>query len=134
MKKADSKLVLWQNVSALMDAKYGKEHLTRLATDAKIGPGTISRIKQHETSVGIDVVEAIAKVFKVEPWQLLVPQLQADRPPQLAEPADAWPLPGVDRRALRALPPEKLSKIEGYIEGVIEADTAAAAVANRKAA
>ena len=78
-----AKAVLWQNVKALMDARYGKENLTRLAADAKIGPGTATRIKEQKTSVGLDVLEQIAKAFGVEPWQLLVPGMDATNPPVL---------------------------------------------------
>ncbi len=120
MKKIDSKLVLWQNVSALMTDRYGRENLTRLASEAKIGPGTVSRIKAHETSVGLDVVEALARLFKIEPWQLLVPGLSASTPQQIGDAAGKWPFPGVDHGRVAALPAEKLAKIEGYIESVLD--------------
>lgn len=120
MKKTDSKLVLWENVSALMKSKYGRENLTRLATEAKVGPGTVSRIKAHETSVGLDVVESIARLFKVEPWQLLVPGMSAESLPALSSAPDVWPFPGIDRDQVARLPPEKRGKIEGYIESVLE--------------
>ena len=131
MKKPDTKLVLWENVSALMKTKYGRENLTRLAADAKIGPGTASRIKAHETSVGLDVVEAIARIFRLEPWQLLVPGMDAASPPVLATTRDPWPFPGIDREAVADLPPDKRGKIEGYIESMLESMPIAE---NRKAA
>lgn len=52
----DPKAILLANVSALMRHRYGRENLTRLANDCKLGPGTASRIKAQETSVGIDVL------------------------------------------------------------------------------
>lgn len=134
MKNPDSKLILWQNVSALMRMKYGRENLTKLAADAKIGPATASRIKQHETSVGLDVVESIARVFKIDTWQLLVPGFKAESPPELATQADSWPFPGITRRQLQDLPADKLGKIEGYIENVLEALAAAQAVSGKRAA
>lgn len=78
-----AKAVLWANVQALMDARYGKENLTRLAADAKIGPGTATRIKEQRTSIGLDVLEQIAQAFGIEPWQLLVPGMDASNPPVL---------------------------------------------------
>jgi transcriptional regulator with XRE-family HTH domain len=74
----DLRTTLWLNVQALMVAKYGTENLTRLAFDAGIGPGTATRIKQAETSVGIDVLAKLATVFAVSPWQLLAPGLGDD--------------------------------------------------------
>lgn len=58
-----------------MNTLYGKENLTRLIDEAEVGPGTITRIKNQETSVGIDVLEKVAGALKVEPWQLLHPNL-----------------------------------------------------------
>ena len=136
MKTRDSKLVLWENVSALMTARYGKENLTRLAADAKIGPGTASRIKQHETSVGLDVVEALSKAFKVPPWALLDPSFRVDQPSKPSSDArDSWPLPNIRRDELAALSPDKLAKIEGYIDSMLESTKeVAAGPGNRKAA
>ena len=71
----------WQNVSALMHARWGKENLTRLAKEARLGPATVVRIKGMETSVTIGTVAAIADVFGVRPWHLLAPGLDpADLP------------------------------------------------------
>ena len=98
MNPKDSKKVLWDNVSRLMVARYGKENLTRLSQDAKIGPATCTRIKKQTTSVGTDVIEAVAKALKVSTWQLLVvgldpkdlPTLQPGTGPQVAEPTSVY--------------------------------------------
>lgn len=74
----DSKAVLWANVSALMTRDFGGENLTRLARDAGFGNATSTRLKECKTSVGVDVIERLAKLFDVEPWQLLTPDLGAD--------------------------------------------------------
>lgn len=60
---------------------YGGENLTRLARDCKIGPGTATRMKECQTSVGIDILDKIAKFFHLNPWELLVPGFDpANRP------------------------------------------------------
>lgn len=69
----DSRPVLWRNIAELMHQKYGKEHLSQLAKEAKIGLATISRIKNQDTSIGLEVIDRIAAVFGVEPWQLMHP-------------------------------------------------------------
>lgn len=69
----DSRPVLWRNIAELMHRKYGKEHLSLLAKEAKIGLATISRIKNQDTSIGVEVIDRIATVFGVEPWQLMHP-------------------------------------------------------------
>lgn len=121
MSKIDSKVVLWENVSALMKAKYGKENLTRLALEGKFGPGTSSRIKQHETSVGLDVLDSLAHVFKVEPWQLLVPNFDFSVDAIPLHKPTKWPFPSVSLDSIQQLPQTKIGKIEGYIESVIDA-------------
>lgn len=75
MAKHDWKQVLWGNVLNRMNTLYGKENLTRLISESKIGPGTATRIKSQATSVGVDVLEKVAGALKVEPWQLLHPTL-----------------------------------------------------------
>ena len=83
MEEPNTRKRLWENVSRLMVKRYGKENLTQLAKDAKFGPGSATRLKDQSTSVGVDIVDRLAKLFKLEPWQLLVPQLNVDSPPRL---------------------------------------------------
>lgn len=71
--------VLWANVRALMVQRYGEENITRLARDAKIGPATVQGIKDGERSVRMVTLEKIAKVFNVEPWQLIAPGLSDEK-------------------------------------------------------
>jgi transcriptional regulator with XRE-family HTH domain len=72
----DCKQILWKNVRALMMKTWGEENLRQLARDAGIGTGTAKRIKDQETSVGVDVLERIARLFKVEPWQLIAEDVE----------------------------------------------------------
>jgi len=76
---------IWEAASALMDHAYREEKLGRLANECGFGPATSTRLKKQETSVGIDVVEAIARRFKFEPWQLLVPGFDPKNPPTLID-------------------------------------------------
>lgn len=78
-----TKNVLWANVHALMLKHYGEENLSRLARDCGIGLGTTTRIKQQQTSVGLEIVDKIAEHFNVHPWQLLVPGFDPASPPTL---------------------------------------------------
>ena len=85
MSDTNTRKQLWENVSALMQRRYGGENLTRLAKEAKVGPGSATRLKEQRTSVGIDILDKLARLFKVEPWQLLAPGLEERLP---SEPAD----------------------------------------------
>lgn len=81
MKRKTPNQILWENVSALMEHSYGRENLTRLANDSGCGPGTMTRIKNQQTSVGLDVLSKLAKVFSLSEWQLLTPNLDPKNPP-----------------------------------------------------
>jgi len=119
MSKKDPKHILWENVSTLMIARYGKENLGRMATDAGLGPATMTRLKQAETSTGIDIVAAIAKVFHLQPWQLLVSDLSVASPPALTSGSDAWPFPSIDRARFEALQDEQRIEIQGVVRRMI---------------
>ncbi len=81
--RPDPKAILRDNVMALMRHHYGEENLSRLAKDAKIGLGSAGRIKEAQTSIGLDVIESIASRFDLLPWQLLVPGLDPAHKPVL---------------------------------------------------
>lgn len=74
-----TKKILWENVRALMRSRYGAENLNRLAREAKLGPGTATRIKEARTSVGLNVLEKIARTFGVQTWQLIAPGLSDEK-------------------------------------------------------
>lgn len=81
MPTTNTKQILWVNLSALMAHHWGGENLTRLSREAHIGPGTCTRMKERSTSVGLDVLEKVAKVFNLQPWHLLTPNLDPSNPP-----------------------------------------------------
>lgn len=49
----------------------------------KVGKSTIDRALKGEANLTIDNLEVIAKVFGVDPWQLMVPNMQPKNPPVL---------------------------------------------------
>jgi hypothetical protein len=71
MNHYDSKRTLWRNVSSLMTKQYGSENLTRLARECRFSPGTSSRMKAQQTSVGLDVIDTLAGHFGVRPADLV---------------------------------------------------------------
>ena len=79
----NSRAALWQSVRAIMVREYGGENMKRLATDTGVGLATIARIKDQQTSIGIDVLDRIAARFNVSAWQLLVPGFNPAAPPTL---------------------------------------------------
>jgi hypothetical protein len=83
MMKHCPKKHLSQNLTRLMEHKYGRENLNQLARDAKFGVATAQRMKDGETSVGLEMVEMAANVFGLHAWQLLCPGLDLANPPMV---------------------------------------------------
>lgn len=75
--------IVWNNLTSLMQARWGVPNINRLAREAHVGVATVQRIKDGGTSVGIDVLAKVAKVFNVPVWQLLLPSLDPRSPPML---------------------------------------------------
>lgn len=101
---SNSKKVLWENVSALMQRKYGKENVNGFATYVGIGVGSVLRIREMETSVGVEIIDKIAKKFGLEPWHMLVPDLVVNNPPMLStDAAEMKELLGNIKKSVQAM-------------------------------
>ncbi len=88
MPHRDTRITLWENVLALMHREFGEENVTGFARWAKIGVGSVQRIREQKTSVGLEIIEKIARKAKLDPWQMLVPDLDVTNAPVLAKDAD----------------------------------------------
>jgi hypothetical protein len=75
--------VLSANLKALMAAHPELGTLTKIT--AKGGPpnGVLDRIRRAEGACRIDSLAQLARVFGLEAWQMLVPNLDPARLPQL---------------------------------------------------
>lgn len=93
MPYSPAKSRLTKNLDALMIHHWGKINKTRLATEAGVGQGTYDRIIEG-TSIGLDVMEKLAAVFKLEAWQLIAMEMDPASPPQINA---AWPFKLVDQ-------------------------------------
>jgi transcriptional regulator with XRE-family HTH domain len=84
----NSKSTLWASVLALMNQHYGGENLQRFAKDADIGIATVQRIKEQQTSIGLNVLDKISARFNTSAWQLLVPGFDPNNKPALRPVSD----------------------------------------------
>ncbi|WP_342617193.1 helix-turn-helix transcriptional regulator [Rhodoferax sp. GW822-FHT02A01] len=125
MKKKDVKKVLWENIERLMRHHYGKKNITKLASESEVGNGTIQRIEEQNTSVGVDNLEKIADALKVEIWQLLVPGIDPANLPSIGDSGGGWDLPMVNKNRYESLPLENRVFVQGYLQRVIEEQEAA---------
>lgn len=73
--------VLAQNLKALM----GREDLSQAGLGKKSGiaQSTIGRILAEKHAPDIDTLDAIAKTFHLNAWQMMVPNLDPSNPPLL---------------------------------------------------
>lgn len=81
MAKKNANQVLWENVSNCMLHHWKEINLYRLAKDAKIGTGGAARLKAAKSATRISTLEKVGKLWKLEPWQLLMPDLDPSNPP-----------------------------------------------------
>lgn len=115
--------VLAANLRKLMAAapKLSRLPLIVEASNGRLSNGTLDRVRRASHATSIDTLEQIAEVFGVEPWQLLVPSLQATPAKEGSREAvkltglPDWPFPRVDRAKFLALAPEQRAFIEGMI-------------------
>lgn len=73
------------NVQTLIN--YARDHgqpygdQKALAKRAGVSMSTIARIRKQEAGTSVDVLEAIAKCYGLQAWQLLMPNLDPTNPP-----------------------------------------------------
>ena len=73
--------ILAENVRSLMDAnKMELGSQPKLAKAAKLDQTTVGRVLGAKHKVQIDTLESLARAFGVEPYQLLIPGLDAKNP------------------------------------------------------
>lgn len=83
--------VLARNVRALMDKRYAEvgDRPTALAKAANTSLSTIQRVLRAGTGASIDTIEAIASVFELSAYQLLIPELDVGKPQSIEGAAKA---------------------------------------------
>lgn len=69
------------NLERLCISHTELDSILEVGRRADIGKSTINRIKKGETAVRIDNLEKLARIFGLEAWQMLVPDLDPARPP-----------------------------------------------------
>lgn len=72
--------ILAENLNRLC---VGQMTITEVGKRAQIGKSTIDRVRKAETAMRIDNLEDLARVFGLQAWQLLVPNVDPQTPPVL---------------------------------------------------
>lgn len=79
-----SREILAANLAALRDAEPGKLSQAELGKRGSVDQTTAGRILQAKNAMRLDGLDTFAKGFRLSPWQLLVPDLDPKKPPQIA--------------------------------------------------
>ena len=64
-----------------MEADRQLNSQPKVGAASRVAQTSIGRILRGEQSPTLDVVHKIAHAFGLEPWQMLVPDLEPDNPP-----------------------------------------------------
>lgn len=118
------KATIRANLLALLRAEEGElspgeNGTTRLAKRAS-KKGSWGQRLLDETDIGVSVVAEAARMFGLQPWQLLVPKLDPAARPALSGDASAWPFPMVRADGYWALPPEDRAWVQSKIDSAIQ--------------
>ena len=79
-----SRQVLAANLKALMASLSALDTFCILVAAGGPSNGTLDWIRRMESGASIDQLDILAKIYGLEPWQLLVPNLDPTNPPMLA--------------------------------------------------
>ena len=81
----DIRTIVAANIQTLMD--YARDHgqpygdQKALAKRAGVSMSTVARIRKAQVGGSIDVLDAIAKCYGLQAWQLMMPNLDPTNPP-----------------------------------------------------
>lgn len=76
--------VLAANLRQLMASNPDLKSSPKLEARSHVALSTINRVRNKKTAANVDTIYALARAFKLDSWQMLVPGLKVDEPPRLA--------------------------------------------------
>lgn len=111
----DSRKILSKNLTRLLATRDG----SRLALSKQMGvaDGSLGRIKYGTGSPTLETLEGIARFFRLEVWQLFIPDLDPGAPPTLpnSDQPTTWPFGRIDPRDVQRLSESDKSYVEGRL-------------------
>jgi transcriptional regulator with XRE-family HTH domain len=110
----DTKKILADNLTELLSRRPDVSRLN-LSKQIHVADGTLGRIKYGTGNPTVEILESIARFFKIEAWQLLVPDL-GDR---LLSPPSEPPPPSIVNEK-NALVVNEVQGLDSIIEKAVE--------------
>jgi hypothetical protein len=89
---------------------------------SKVGQATIDRARKSQPGLSIGKLEALARAFDLEPWQLLYPGLDPVAPPRVGtaqEPEGLWPFPGTSPEEFELIPPAEKEEVLSLVRSKV---------------
>lgn len=90
MSRQKAAVTLGENMR-LLRGRAGRGELAgnrAVAKAAGVGEGTVQRARSGDGNITVENLEALARYYRLDAWQLLVPRLDPDNPPRLATDAE----------------------------------------------
>ncbi|MFT4179724.1 MAG: helix-turn-helix transcriptional regulator [Thermomonas sp.] len=112
MRLGDSNKALTARLNQLLEG----EALSRMALSKRIGvaDGTLGRIRYGTANPTIDVIDKIARYFRISPWELLRPP---DATPAASDDTAGKMIPGL-QQAITALNPDQQQALLAMIRAL----------------
>lgn len=105
---------LAENFEALRGKYRDRYRLPDIARAGGPANGTLGRILAKQAGATIDTLERLAEVYDCEPWQLLVPEMNPDKMPQLG---GGWPFANITPEQFATLPERVRVEVEERLAG-----------------
>ncbi len=100
----------------------GQSGVSRLVKHGGLAQGTSQRVLDEESHLLLDTLDSLAKGFRLEAWQLLVPGMDPSRPPMLSAPGST----GIFSRELMErfgkLSADEMRRVENLVRAHLEMD------------
>lgn len=131
MPTEDPKRLLAANVRRLLDIAPGESGVSKLM-QLGFSNGNAARVLKGETSIGLDLLSELAAALRVEPWQLLTPNLDPDRLPSLDRSEFRWPFRSVPFEVVGGLVGTVAQDVERGLRIALETAGVAVPVAGKQ--
>lgn len=115
--------ILAENFNKLRNACPRLYSLKDITKSGGGSNGTLGRISAKQSGASIDTVEALARVYGLEAWQLLVPSLDAKKGPGdtvVISGLPDWPFPNVDRDRYEKLSEASKGSVQARMRDAIK--------------
>jgi hypothetical protein len=102
MTKTALKVTIRDNVRKLLGLAPGASGVSQVMA-LGFANGTAQRILDATTKIELHQIEALAERLRIQPWQLLVPDLDPERLPDLETRSFRWPFRSIDPEVITGL-------------------------------